>query len=79
MTDIFLPEIGEGIEKATVSYIYVKVSDSVKEGEDVVEISTDKATFNVTANTEGIIEEILVSEGDEVKVGDVLLRVSPKE
>ena len=42
MTDIVVPDLGEGIEKATVSCWYFKVGDQINEGEDIVELVTDK-------------------------------------
>ena len=72
MVSITLPELGEEIEKAVVSCWYFKVGDTVNEDDDIVEIATDKATFNVPTTTSGIIREILVKEGEEIKVGETL-------
>lgn len=75
MTDAKLPHLGEGIEKASVSYWHKSIGDSVKEGEDLVELVTDKAAFNMPSPVSGTLKEILVSEGDEVRVGQVLARI----
>lgn len=72
MTKIILPELGEGITKATVSYWYFKEGDTVKEGDDLAEMTTDKATFNVPSSAAGVLSEILFHEGDEVQVGQTL-------
>ncbi|MFC1703435.1 biotin/lipoyl-containing protein [Candidatus Omnitrophota bacterium] len=72
MTEIKLPELGEGIEKATVSYWYFQVGQQVKEGEDLVELATDKATFNLPSPATGRLKEVLSQDGDEVKVGQVM-------
>ena len=40
MTEAKLPNLGEGIEKASVSYWHKSIGDSVKEGEDLVELVT---------------------------------------
>lgn len=72
MAKVYLPELGEGIEKATVSYWYFQIGQEVKEGEDLVELATDKATFNVPSPTTGILSEILVEEGASLNVGEVL-------
>lgn len=71
-TKVILPELGEGITKATVSYWYFKAGDKVNEKDDLVELTTDKATFNMPAPASGTLSEILLSEGDTVNVGDVL-------
>ena len=71
-TNIILPELGEGITKATVSFWYFKPGDYIEEGEDMVEIATDKATFNVSATVSGKIQKIMVSSGQEAKIGEPL-------
>ena len=75
MTEAKLPHLGEGIEKAGVSYWHKSVGDSVKEGEDLVELVTDKATFNMPSPASGVLKEILAQEGDEVIVGQTLARI----
>ncbi len=75
MTEVRLPRLGEGIEKASVSYWHKSVGDSVKEGEDLVELVTDKAAFNIPSPVSGILKEILAAEGDEVRVSQVLAMV----
>lgn len=75
MLEVVLPELGEGIEKATISYWYFQEGDKVKEGEDLVEMATDKATFNIPSPGSGILTEILFEEGEEVKVGEVMATI----
>jgi pyruvate/2-oxoglutarate dehydrogenase complex dihydrolipoamide acyltransferase (E2) component len=75
MTEVKLPPIAEGIGKASVSYWHRETGDSIKEGEDLVELVTDKATFNLPAPASGTLKEVLVSEGSEVKVGQVLAKI----
>lgn len=72
MRKIILPELGEGIEGAVVSFWHFSEGDSINKDEDLVELATDKATFNVPAPVSGVIKKVLHSEGDTVKVGDVL-------
>jgi len=67
-----LPELGEGIEGANVTYWYFKEGAGVKEGEDLVELATDKATFNLPSPCSGTLKQILLNEGEAVKVGEVL-------
>ena len=69
MTQILLPELGEGIESAVVSSWLYKEGDTVKEGDDLVELVTDKATFNVSATVSGNLKQILIPEGKDVKIG----------
>jgi len=72
MTKVVLPELGEGIDKATVSYWYFKPGEKVNEKDDLVELTTDKATFNLPSPCSGMLSEILIPEGETVNVGEVL-------
>ncbi|MFH0913258.1 MAG: biotin/lipoyl-containing protein [Candidatus Omnitrophota bacterium] len=72
MTKVALPELGEGIKKATVSYWYFKEGEKVNEKDDLVELTTDKATFNLPSPSSGTLSQVLFHEGDSVNVGEVL-------
>jgi len=71
-TKIVLPALGEGIEKAVVSYWFFKEGEAVKEKDDLVELTTDKATFNMPSPCSGTLQEIFHHEGDAVNVGEAL-------
>ena len=77
MSFVTLPELGEGIEKATVACWHYKVGDRVQQDDDVVEVVTDKATFNVAAGASGILRAILVRDGQEVRIGEALGAIEP--
>lgn len=72
MTQIIVPELGEGITKATVACWHAKAGESVRSGDDLVELVTDKAVFNVSAEKDGIIKEIVIAEGKEAAIGTTL-------
>ena len=75
MTKVTLPELGEEVKSAVVSYWHFEEGDKVNEGEDLVEMATDKATFNVPSPANGTIKEINCVEGDTVQVGDTLATI----
>lgn len=72
MIKVYLPQLGENIEKATISFWHVKEGASVTEGSDLVEVVTEKAAFNIPAPCSGTLVEILAAEGEEAEVGTVL-------
>jgi pyruvate/2-oxoglutarate dehydrogenase complex dihydrolipoamide acyltransferase (E2) component len=72
MTNVNLPFLAEGVTKAGVSYWYKSEGDPVKEGENLVELVTDKATFNMPAPVTGTVKRILVREGSQAKVGELI-------
>jgi pyruvate/2-oxoglutarate dehydrogenase complex dihydrolipoamide acyltransferase (E2) component len=72
MAEIKLPELGEGVEKVNVSFWHYDVDENIKEGEDLLEVTTDKASFNVPATVAGILKEQKFEEGEEIAIGDVI-------
>jgi len=75
MAKVVLPELGENITKATVSYWFIQAGQQVKEKDDLVELSTDKATFNLPSPVSGTLKKILFQEGDSANIGDVLAEI----
>jgi len=78
MEKIPLPALGEGIEKATIAAWNFRQGDYVEKDDDVLEVVTDKAVFNVSAPISGILKEILLDPGKEAKIGDVLALIEPQ-
>ena len=72
MIEIKMPEAGFNIIEGKIVRWYRKVGDKVKEGEDIVSVETDKIIVDISAETAGILQEILSREGDVVPVGNVL-------
>ena len=77
MTDVLMPALSPTMEEGTLAKWHVKVGDSVKSGDVIAEIETDKATMEVEAVDEGAVEALLVPEGSEgVKVNTPIARLS---
>ena len=76
MTDILMPALSPTMEEGTLAKWHVKVGDKISSGDVIAEIETDKATMEVEAVDEGIVEALLVAEGtEEVKVNAVIARL----
>jgi pyruvate dehydrogenase E2 component (dihydrolipoamide acetyltransferase) len=76
MTDILMPALSPTMEEGTLSKWHVKVGDTVSSGDVIAEIETDKATMEVEAVDEGVVDAILVPEGSEgVKVNSPIARL----
>ncbi len=71
--EIKMPALSPTMEEGTLAKWLVKAGDTVKSGDLMAEIETDKATMEFEAVDEGVIAEIVVPEGtDNVKVGQVI-------
>jgi pyruvate dehydrogenase E2 component (dihydrolipoamide acetyltransferase) len=74
-TEFKLPELGENIESADVIAVLVQAGDRLMKEQSVIEIETDKATIEVPSTVEGVITEVRVKEGDNIKVGKTIVKV----
>ncbi len=80
MTDILMPALSPTMEEGTLTKWHIKAGDTVKAGDVIAEIETDKATMEVEAVDEGEIAEILVAEGSEnVKVNTPIARMAGED
>jgi pyruvate dehydrogenase E2 component (dihydrolipoamide acetyltransferase) len=68
-----LPDLGEGIHEGEIISVRVAVGDSVKEGDIILEVETDKATVEIPSPYNGTVSQILAKPGDVVHVGDILI------
>ncbi|WP_304190663.1 pyruvate dehydrogenase complex dihydrolipoamide acetyltransferase, partial [Phenylobacterium aquaticum] len=72
-----MPALSPTMEEGTLAKWHVKKGDVVKSGDVIAEIETDKATMEVEAVDEGVVEDVLVPEGTEgVKVNTPIARLS---
>ena len=75
--DILMPALSPTMEEGTLAKWLVKEGDTVKAGDVIAEIETDKATMEVEAVDEGVIEAILIAAGSEnVKVNTPIARLA---
>ncbi|HEY7458986.1 MAG TPA: 2-oxoglutarate dehydrogenase complex dihydrolipoyllysine-residue succinyltransferase [Xanthobacteraceae bacterium] len=71
-TEIRVPTLGESVTEATIGRWFKKAGDAVRADEPLVELETDKVTVEVPAPAAGVLEKILVKDGETVGVGAVL-------
>jgi 2-oxoisovalerate dehydrogenase E2 component (dihydrolipoyl transacylase) len=73
MPDFRIPELGEGVYEAEFVSWLVKVGQTVKRGQPLMEVLTDKATMEVPSPFAGTIAFLNAEPGQKVKVGEVIL------
>ncbi|MFO0349267.1 MAG: biotin/lipoyl-containing protein, partial [Alphaproteobacteria bacterium] len=75
-TPILMPALSPTMEEGKLAKWHVKPGDKVRSGDVIAEIETDKATMEVEAVDEGVVETLLVPEGTEaVKVNTVIAQL----
>lgn len=69
--DVRIPEL-EGIESVTITYWHFKEGEQILEGKDLVEVATEKATFNIPSPVSGKLIKRNYEEGEVAKTGEVI-------
>ena len=68
-----MPDVGEGVVEAEIVEWHVKVGDSVKEDQHVLDVMTDKATVEIPCAVNGVVKMTLGEPGDVIAVGTEIL------
>ena len=71
-TEIRVPTLGESVSEATIAQWFKKPGEAIKADEPLVELETDKVTVEVPAPASGVLESIVVKEGETVGVNALL-------
>lgn len=73
--EVKIPQQGFTTEYVTLTKIYVKEGDIVKEGMPLCEMESDKATMDIESPFSGKVGSILKNEGDEANIGEVIVTI----
>ena len=71
-----MPDL-QGAEDIVIGAWTKQAGDHVDEGETIVEARTDKVNAEIPSPVRGVVEELLLGEGDPVKPGQAIARISP--
>lgn len=72
MSNVNMPRLSDTMEEGTISRWLKKAGDAVQKGDILAEIETDKANMELEAYDAGVLEEILVQEGETVPIGQAI-------
>lgn len=75
MSEVLMPQMGESIVEGTVTKWLKQVGDKVERDEPLFEITTDKVDSEVPSPEAGVLEEILVQEGETVEINTVVAKI----
>lgn len=79
MANIVVPSLGDSVIEATIIKWVKNEGDAVKIGETIVELETEKANFEVAAETSGVLKSIAKKADEDVEVGDILGEIEAGE
>ena len=74
--NIQMPQLGETVTEGTISKWHKKVGETIKSGEILFEIETDKTSMEIPATADGKLSQILVAEGNTSSVGSIVAIVT---
>ncbi|MGH9517566.1 MAG: dihydrolipoyllysine-residue acetyltransferase [Terriglobales bacterium] len=75
MTEFKLPELGENVHQGDLVRLMIAPGATIAEGEAVMELETDKAVVEVPSSVSGTVKDVMVKQGETVKVGQVIFTV----
>ena len=76
--DVVMPQMGVSVSEGTITKWLKQVGETVEADESLLEISTDKVDTDVPSPGTGVVQEILVKEGETVDVGTKLATIAPE-
>jgi pyruvate/2-oxoglutarate dehydrogenase complex dihydrolipoamide acyltransferase (E2) component len=77
--DISVPQLGEGLQEVIVRQLLKAPGDTVRRNETIYAAETDKATMDIEASFDGILERWLVKENDVLSIGSPIARMIVQE
>ncbi len=72
MSEVNMPRLSDTMQEGTIAHWLKKPGDPVKKGDILAEVETDKATMELQAYDSGVLEQILVQEGETVPIGQAV-------
>lgn len=75
MTEFKLPELGENVHQGDLVRLMIAPGATVAEGQSVMELETDKAVVEVPSSVSGTVKDVMVKQGEKIKVGQVIFTV----
>lgn len=76
LVEMVMPKMGESVMEGTIEQWFKQVGDQVEEDEAILEVSTDKVTTEIPSTHSGVIQEILVAQGEVAQVGQAIAIIS---
>src|SRR5678815_3064844 len=76
--DVVMPQMGVSVSEGTITKWLKQEGEPIEADESLLEISTDKVDTEVPSPGSGVVQQILVQEGETVEVGTKLAVIGPE-
>ncbi len=78
LVDVVMPQMGVSVSEGTITKWVKSEGEAIEADETLLEISTDKVDTEVPSPASGVVQQILVQEGETVAVGTKLAVIAPE-
>lgn len=70
-----LPDVSGTSSETIITLWHAKETERIKKGDDLLEITTDKATFDVPAPCDGVLTKVFKKPGEKISPSDVIAEI----
>ncbi|HTW00972.1 MAG TPA: biotin/lipoyl-containing protein [Streptosporangiaceae bacterium] len=75
MKEVRVPKVGMSTVEVEIDQVLVAPGQRVQPGSVIASVAADKVDFEVEAEVDGVVEEVLLTEGAVAEVGTVIARI----
>ena len=79
MVEVALKGLGAKVDEGTIKTWFYEEGDTVSEGEDLVELTSEEGTVMIQAPSSGVLAEVYYDEGETVANGEILCTIDDEE
>ena len=74
--ELRLPELSSSTAEAIITAWHVAENGHVVKDQDIVEVATDKATFDIQAPCDGILTKVIKKKGEKTRTGEAIAQIN---
>jgi 2-oxoglutarate dehydrogenase E2 component (dihydrolipoamide succinyltransferase) len=79
LIEVKVPQLSESVSEATLLTWHKKVGEAVKEGENLIDIETDKVVLELPAIKSGVLTKIIKGDGEKVGSGELIAQIDTEQ
>ena len=75
LVEVKVPQLSESVSEATLITWYKRVGDAVREGENLIDVETDKVVLELPASKSGVLSKIIKADGAKVRSNEIIAHI----